>query len=181
MTVTETKLDGVLIIDPRRFGDARGFFQETYHAERYREAGIDCAFVQDNLSRSARGTLRGLHFQAPPHAQDKLVWVLEGTVYDVAVDVRRGSPTYGHHVGVELSAENGRQLFVPVGFAHGFVVTSETALFAYKCSALYASEAEGSVRWDDPDLGIDWPVTAPLVSAKDGDAPPLADLDTPFD
>ena len=176
MTVTETRLPGVLVIEPRVFGDARGSFCETYHAERYRQAGVDAAFVQDNLSRSARGTLRGLHFQAPPHAQAKLVSVLAGAVYDVAVDLRRGSPTFGQHVVVELSAENGRQMYVPVGFAHGFCVTSETALFAYKCSAFYAPDAEGSLRWDDPDLAIDWPVHEPQLSDKDAAAPLWADV-----
>ena len=180
MTVTETALPGVLVLEPRVFGDARGFFCETYHAERYRQAGVDAAFVQDNLSRSGRGTLRGLHFQAPPHAQAKLVQVLEGAVWDVAVDLRRDSPTFGQHVGVELSAENGRQVYVPVGFAHGFCVTSETALFAYKCSAFYAPGAEGSLRWDDPDLAIGWPVEAPVLSDKDRAAPRLADVDSPF-
>lgn len=172
MTATETALPSVLVLEPRVFGDDRGFFCETYHAERYRQAGVDATFVQDNLSRSGRGTLRGLHFQAPPHAQAKLVSVLEGAVYDVAVDLRRGSPTFGRHVGVELSAENGRQMYVPAGFAHGFAVTSETALFSYKCSAFYEPLAEGSIRWDDPDLAIDWPVTDPVVSARDARALP---------
>ena len=182
MTVSETSIPGVLILEPRVFGDDRGFFCETYHAERYREAGIDAAFVQDNLSRSERGTLRGLHFQRPPHAQGKLVSVLEGSVYDVAVDLRRGSPTFGDWVGVELSAENGRQMYVPPGLAHGFAVTSETALFAYKCSAFYAPEAEGALRWDDPELGIAWPVDVPRLSDKDRVAPTWADvrLSTPF-
>ena len=180
MTVRETKLSGVLVIEPRRFGDARGFFAETYHAERYREAGVDAAFVQDNMSRSVGDTLRGLHFQAPPHAQAKLVQVLEGEVFDVAVDLRRGSPTFGAWVGETLSAENGRQLYVPEGFAHGFCVTSESALFAYKCSAFYAPEAEGAVRWDDPDLAIAWPNTEPLVSGKDRAAPAWVDLASPF-
>lgn len=174
MTVLKTSLDGVLIVEPRRFEDGRGFFQEMYHGPRYQEAGIDVAFQQDNLSRSVRGTLRGLHYQAEPHAQAKLVHVLEGSVYDVAVDLRRDSPTFGQHVGVELSAATGRQLYIPVGFAHGFCVTSDTALFAYKCSAPYAPDAEGSIRWDDPDLGIAWPVRSPVISDKDQAAPSLA-------
>ncbi len=176
MTVTETKLAGVLVIEPRVFSDDRGLFYEAYHAERYRQAGADATFVQDNVSRSSRGVLRGLHFQRPPHAQAKLVSVLEGAVYDVAVDLRRDSPTFGQHVGVELSAENGRQLYVPVGFAHGFAVTSETALLAYKCSAFYAPEAEGSVRWNDPALGINWPTKASLLSDEDRAAPSWDDV-----
>ncbi len=180
MTVTETPLSGVLLVEPRVFGDARGFFCETYQAERYAEAGIDARFVQDNVSRSGRGTLRGLHFQAPPHAQAKLVSCLDGSVFDVAVDLRVGSPTYGEWFGAELSAENMRQMFVPEGFAHGFVVTSETALFSYKVSGVYAPETEGSVRWDDPDLTIDWPVSAPVLSSKDAVAPLFADLASPF-
>lgn len=183
MTVRETRLSGVLLIEPQRFGDDRGFFQETYHAARYREAGIDATFVQDNLSRSVRGTLRGLHFQVPPHAQAKLVHVLEGEVFDVAVDLRQGSPTFGRWVGETLSAENGRQMFVPEGFAHGFCVTSESALFAYKCSALYAPESEGAIRWDDPALSVNWPVSDPLISSKDREAPLWASVatTTPFD
>ncbi|WP_412062432.1 dTDP-4-dehydrorhamnose 3,5-epimerase [Rubrivirga sp. IMCC45206] len=182
MTVTETELDGVRLLEPRVFEDERGRFLETWNAERYAEAGIPGPFVQDNVSVSKRGVVRGLHFQTPPHAQAKLVQVLEGSVYDVAVDLRRGSPTFGQHVGVELSAENGRQMYVPAGFAHGFAVTSETALFTYKCSAPYAPHHEGSLRWDDPALGIDWPVERPHLSAKDRAAPPWAAVceTTPF-
>ncbi len=180
MTVTETPLAGVLLIEPRVFGDARGFFCETYQAERYAEAGIATRFVQDNVSRSGRGTLRGLHFQAPPHAQAKLVSCLDGSVFDVAVDLRIGSPTYGQWFGAELSAANMRQMFVPEGFAHGFVVTSETALFSYKVSGVYAPQTEGSVRWDDPDLAISWPLETPVLSKKDVAAPPLSALLSPF-
>ncbi len=180
MTVTETPLAGVLLVEPRVFGDARGFFCETYQADRYAEAGIPARFVQDNVSRSGRGTLRGLHFQAPPHAQAKLVSCLDGAVFDVAVDLRAGSPTYGQWFGAELTAENMRQMFVPAGFAHGFVVTSETALFSYKVSGLYAPHAEGSLAWDDPDVGVRWPVEVPVLSDKDRAAPRLADLATPF-
>ena len=176
MTVTPARLPGVLVLEPRRFGDARGFFQETYHAGRYAEAGVGDVFVQDNLSRSARGTVRGLHYQAPPHAQAKLVSVLDGEVYDVVVDLRPGSPTFGEWAAETLSADNGRQLFVPAGFAHGFAVTSETALLAYKCSAFYAPAAEGTIRWDDPDLAIDWPVPSARVSDRDRAAPPWADV-----
>ena len=175
MTVTETALPGVLLIEPRVFRDPRGFFLETWNADRYRDAGIAGPFVQDNASRSARGVLRGLHVQNP-YAQGKLVGVLDGAVFDVAVDVRAGSPTFGRWVGYELSAENGRQLWVPPGFAHGFVVASETALFTYKCTDRYAPEHEFSVAWDDPDLGIDWPLEAPSLSAKDAAAPRLRDV-----
>ena len=168
------------MVEPKRFGDPRGYFQETYHAERYRKAGIGATFVQDNLSRSTRGTVRGLHFQTPPHAQAKLVQVLDGEVFDVAVDLRHGSPTFGGWLGVTLSAGSGRQLFVPEGFAHGFCVTSETALVAYKCSALYAPEAERTVRWDDPDIGVEWPALTPVLSARDAVAAPLAAAGTPF-
>lgn len=180
MTVIKTPLAGVLLIEPRVFGDARGFFCETYQAERYAEAGIDARFVQDNVSRSGRGTLRGLHFQTPPHAQAKLVSVLDGAVFDVAVDLRVGSPTYGEWFGAELTAENMRQMFVPEGFAHGFVVTSETALFSYKVSGVYAPHTEGSVAWNDPDLAIAWPVETPLLSDKDAAALWFADLVSPF-
>ena len=180
MTVTPTRLRDVLVVEPRLFSDDRGSFMETYNAERYFQAGIDVPFVQDNLSRSTQGTLRGLHFQAPPHGQAKLVSVVEGAVYDVVVDLRVGSSTYGEWVGVELTADNGRQLFVPVGFAHGFAVTSERAVLSYKCSAGYAPQAEGAVAWDDADLAIEWPVTAPSLSAKDAAAPPFAALESPF-
>lgn len=177
MEVEATEIPGVLHVRPRVFGDARGFFLETYQAERYREAGIACAFVQDNLSRSAPGILRGLHLQHP-FAQDKLVYVLEGAVYDVAVDVRVGSPTFGRHVGRVLSAEHKNQLFVPKGFAHGFAVISEgPATFAYKCSDRYAPEHELSVRWDDPALGIAWPLAAPpTLSEKDAKGLRLAEI-----
>jgi dTDP-4-dehydrorhamnose 3,5-epimerase len=176
MKVIETPLAGVLIIEPRVFGDERGFFLETWSRSRYAEAGIDVDFVQDNLSLSSRGVLRGLHFQNPM-AQGKLVSVLAGEVFDVAVDLRQGSPTFGRWHGVVLSGENKRQYWVPPGFAHGFCVTSETALFTYKCTELYAPGHERAIRWDDPELAIDWPVAAPQVSDKDRVAPLLADID----
>jgi len=176
MKVIETPLAGVLIIEPQVFGDERGFFLETWSRKRYAEAGIDVDFVQDNLSLSSRGVLRGLHFQNPM-AQGKLVSVLKGEVFDVAVDLRQGSPTFGRWHGVVLSGENKRQYWVPPGFAHGFCVTSETALFTYKCTELYAPGHERSIRWDDPDLAIDWPVAKPQVSDKDRLAPFLADID----
>jgi dTDP-4-dehydrorhamnose 3,5-epimerase len=166
----------VLLIEPVVHGDDRGFFIETYNAERYAEAGISLAFVQDNLSRSKRGTLRGLHLQNP-HAQGKLVSVLEGAVFDVAVDLRVGSPHFGKWVGAELSAENRHQLYVPPGFGHGFCVTSELATFSYKCTDVYHPECELAVAYNDPALAIEWPAESPLLSAKDADAPTLAEID----
>ncbi len=166
MRVTPTDLPDVLIVEPRVYEDERGYFLETFQAHRYAQAGIPGPFVQDNLSFSRQGVLRGLHYQHP-HAQGKLVWVLQGEVFDVAVDIRKGSPTFGRWVSVWLSAENRRQVWIPPGFAHGFCVVSETALFTYKCTDYYAPEAEGTVRWDDPDLGIAWPVSKPIVSPKD--------------
>lgn len=174
MNVLKTELPGVLILEPKRFGDDRGFFMELFHAKRYEEAGISGPFVQDNFSRSAKGILRGLHFQEP-HAQGKLVQVMAGAVYDVAVDVRRGSPTFGKFVGVELSADNRRQLWVPAGFAHGFCVLSESADFHYKCTDVYTPASERGIAWNDPDLAIPWPVTSPLLSPKDAAAPRLKD------
>lgn len=173
MKVIETRLPGVLLIEPRHFGDARGYFLETWQQQRYAEAGIAEAFVQDNLSRSARGTLRGLHLQHPT-GQGKLVHVVEGEVYDVAVDVRVGSPTFGQWAGALLSADDHRQLWIPAGFAHGFCVTSEVAVFAYKCTAPYAPQHEVGVLWNDPDIGIPWPIAEPLLSDKDRKHPPLA-------
>ena len=176
MEVRPTALPDVLLVVPKVIGDPRGFFLETYSEARYRAAGITGAFVQDNLSRSARGTLRGLHLQHP-FAQGKLVSVIEGSVLDVAVDVRVGSPTFGRHVTAELSATNKHQLWVPAGFAHGFAVTSEHAIFAYKCTELFHPETELGLAWDDPDLGIAWPTREPLLSARDRAHPRLRDLD----
>jgi dTDP-4-dehydrorhamnose 3,5-epimerase len=174
MKIHQTELPGVICIEPRLFGDARGFFVETFHAERYAGAGIEGPFVQDNLSRSTGGTLRGLHFQEP-RSQGKLVQVLYGIVWDVAVDVRRGSPHFGAWLGVELSEQNRRQLWIPPGFAHGFCVLSESADFFYKCTDFYAPENERAVRWDDPAIGIRWPISSPRLSIKDAEAPLLAD------
>lgn len=171
-----TAIPGVILVEPVVHRDDRGLFLETYHAEKYREGGIGAVFVQDNRSQSVRGTLRGLHGQAPPHAQGKLVHVIEGEIYDVAVDARRGSPTYGRYVATVLSGDNFRQLYAAPGLLHGFVVTSESAQVEYKCTALYAQEAEFSVAWDDPDLAIPWPVDEPLLSARDRDAPRLRDV-----
>jgi len=176
MKVVETKLPGVLIVEPDRFGDDRGFFQETWNARRYEDAGMPGGFVQDNLSLSGPGVLRGLHFQNP-NGQAKLVYVLQGEVFDVAVDIRVGSPNFGKWMGATLSADNGRQLYVPAGFAHGFCVTGETALFEYKCTGFYDRDSEGTVRWDDPQIGIDWPVSCPSISEKDAAAPFLSAVD----
>jgi dTDP-4-dehydrorhamnose 3,5-epimerase len=175
MNVTETAIPGVLILKPKIHGDQRGFFMETFRADRYAAVGIGGRFVQDNLSRSAHGVLRGLHLQNP-RTQGKLVTVLRGCVLDVAVDVRRGSPTFGQHVAVELSEENRLQFWVPRGFAHGFLVRSETADFFYKCDDIYSPSDEIVVRWNDPAIGIAWGIDFPSLSARDADAPLLADI-----
>lgn len=176
MKVTTTTLPGVLVIEPAVFADARGDFMETFNAERYAEHGIRGPFVQDNQSLSAPDVLRGLHFQNP-NAQDKLVHVVRGAVFDVAVDIRAGSPTFGRWTGAELSDENRRQLYVPGGFAHGFCVIRGPAVFSYKCTAFYDPAAEKTIAWNDPDIGIDWPVRQPIVSDRDAAAPGLCDLD----
>lgn len=175
MEVIPQAIPEILLIKPKVFGDARGFFKETFHAERYAAQGMP-PFVQDNLSRSRKGTLRGLHLQNP-HGQGKLVSVVEGEVFDVAVDVRVGSPTFGQWVGVMLSADNHQQLYVPPGFAHGFCVTSEVALFSYKCTDLYHPETEVGVAFDDPALAIAWPIDEPLISDKDRQNLPLGAID----
>ncbi len=176
MRVTATPLPGVLLLEPRRFRDARGWFMEGYHRERYTGSGIPGPFVQDNYSWSEPGVLRGLHYQWP-QPQAKLVQVLAGAVWDVAVDIRRGSPTFGRWHGELLSAENAHQLYIPEGFAHGFCVVEGPALVAYKCSALYLPEADAGIRWDDPDLGIPWPLEGPpRLSDKDARAPRLAEV-----
>jgi dTDP-4-dehydrorhamnose 3,5-epimerase len=175
MKVIETALPGALVLEPQVFGDARGFFYESYNKAKWIEAGIDAHFVQSNVSRSARGVLRGLHYQWP-NPQGKLVSVLEGDVYDVAVDIRRGSPTFGQSVGVMLTADNHRHFWIPEGFAHGFCVVSEFATFCYQCTALYDPKADAGIRWNDAALGIDWPVGAPLLSDKDSKTPLLEDV-----
>jgi dTDP-4-dehydrorhamnose 3,5-epimerase len=176
LNVIETKIPGVVVVEPRVFGDARGFFMETWNQARYEDAGLPTRFVQDNLSFSTGGVLRGLHFQNPDQ-QGKLVQVLEGEVFDVAVDIRVGSPTFGEWEGVTLSSENRRQFYVPEGFAHGFLVTGIHALFSYKCTAKYNQSAEGFVLWNDPEIGIDWPVEGiPTLSDKDRDARPLGQV-----
>ena len=182
MQVEQTKLDGVVILTPARFGDDRGFFSESWNQKRMQDAGINIDFVQDNHSLSAKvGTVRGLHFQSPPHAQAKLVRCGRGSLFDVAVDIRKGSPTYGQWVGVELSFENGRQLLIPAGFLHGFATRTPDTEVVYKCSDYYSPECDGAVRFDDPDIGIDWGLTGDAVlSDKDEKAPFLANFDSPF-
>ncbi len=178
MKVTPTALPEVLIVEPRVFGDARGLFFESWNEQAFNTAvGAEVRFVQDNHSRSARGVLRGLHYQMAPHTQGKLVRVVSGAVFDVAVDLRKSSPNFGRWEGVELSADNQRQLWVPPGFAHGFLVLTETADFLYKTTDYYAPQAEGCVRWNDPAIGIVWPDVgaAPLLADKDAKAPMLAD------
>ncbi|MBE6230604.1 MAG: dTDP-4-dehydrorhamnose 3,5-epimerase [Bacteroidales bacterium] len=184
MAVIKTDIEGVLIIEPKIFGDERGYFYESYNKERFfQETGYDIDFVQDNQSKSAYGVLRGLHFQKPPHAQSKLVRVVKGAVLDVAVDIRRGSPTFGKHVAVELTEQNHRQFFIPRGFAHGFAVLSDEAIFQYKCDNLYAPQSEGAIIWNDPDLQIDWRVPAAqiILSEKDKSHPALKDAQWLFD
>jgi dTDP-4-dehydrorhamnose 3,5-epimerase len=181
LDVQPTALPGVLICTPARHGDARGFFSESWNRARMVDAGIDIDFKQDNHSLSAKvGTVRGLHFQSPPHAQDKLVRCGRGTLYDVAVDIRRGSPTYGKWIGVELSFENGKQLLVPAGFLHGFVTRAPDTEIVYKCSDYYSPECDGAVRWDT--CGIEWGIAEgdALLSDKDAKAPALADFESPF-
>ena len=175
MKVTRTALPGVLVIEPEVYSDARGFFLESYHARRYHQQGLPLEFVQDNHSLSRHGTLRGLHAQVR-RAQAKLVRVIEGEVFDVAVDIRLGSPTFGRWAGVCLSAVNRRQLFIPAGFAHGFATTSPSAQVEYKCSQYYDADDQIAIRWDDPEIGIEWPIRQPILSAKDRDAPLLSQL-----
>ena len=175
MKVLPTDLPGVVLVDPVVHRDSRGFFLETYNERRYREAGIAATFVQDNHSRSARGTLRGLHFQVR-RMQGKLVRAVAGEMFDVAVDIRRGSPTFGRWVGVTLSAENFRQIYIPPGFAHGFCVLSEVGEVEYKCTELYEASDELAIAWNDPQIGIRWPASEPLLSAKDKVAPRLAEV-----
>lgn len=179
MTVTKTAIEGVLILEPEVFGDERGYFFESFNEERFRAAtGIETHFVQDNESRSKHGVLRGLHFQRPPYAQAKLVRVVRGRVLDVAVDIRTGSPTYGKHIAVELSEDNHRQLFIPKGFAHGFVVLSDEAIFQYKCDEYYHPESECGIAWNDPEIGIDWGMAESEItlSEKDRNRPHLNQL-----
>ena len=177
---TELDLPGLVLVEETRFEDDRGFFAETFRESAFRDAGIPGPWVQDNHASSIRGVLRGLHYQLPPMAQGKLVRVVDGEVFDVAVDLRRGSPTYGRWQGVRLSGDEGRLLWVPPGFAHGYVVLSETAHFTYKVTAEYAGELDRGVRWDDPAIGVEWPIAAPVLSPKDMALPLLADAENPF-
>ena len=183
MEVIETSLEGVLVIKPRVFEDDRGYFFESFSEREFFSKVRPVKFVQDNESRSVRGVLRGLHFQKPPFAQSKLVRVVQGRVLDVAVDIRRGSPTYGKWISQELSADNHLQLFIPRGFAHGFAVLSETAVFQYKCDNFYAPQAEGAIAWDDPDIGVDWqlPAGSVILSAKDKCHASFKDYEPAFD
>ena len=182
MDVQSTPLDGVVVLTPRRFGDNRGWFSETWNAQTLADAGFAINFVQDNHSFSAQiGTLRGLHYQRPPHAQDKLVRCTRGAIFDVAVDIRRGSPTFGQWTSAELSAENGCQLLVPKGFLHGFMTLTADCEVQYKCSDLYAPDCDGAVLWNDPKIGVAWPLDiAPVLSAKDQAALLLDAMDNPF-
>jgi dTDP-4-dehydrorhamnose 3,5-epimerase len=180
LDIRKTAIPEVVVLTPRRFGDDRGFFSESWNRQRLLDAGLDFEFVQDNHSLSAQpGTIRGLHFQSPPHAQDKLVRCGRGALFDVAVDIRKGSPTYGHWVGEELSFENGRQLLVPAGFLHGFLTRAPDTEIIYKCTDYYAPDCDGAVRWDS--CGIDWGFDGrPVLSDKDAAAPALADFESPF-
>jgi len=175
MNVLKCDIAGLLVFEPKVHGDARGFFLETWNRRRYREAGLEADFVQDNMSFSGRGILRGLHLQNP-NPQGKLLQVLQGEVFDVAVDIRRSSPTFGKWYGLVLSAENKRQFYIPAGFAHGFAVLSEKALFHYKCTDFYSPKDELTIRWDDPDIGIEWPCKNPLLSERDGKGLRLRDV-----
>ncbi len=177
MKIIQTDLPGLLILEPRVFTDDRGFFMETFQSQRYKKSGINYSFVQDNISESMHGTLRGLHYQYP-QSQGKLIQVMHGCVFDVAVDIRRGSPTFGKWFGAEISATNKRQLLVPPGCAHGFCVTSDTAVFHYKCTDLYNPQFEHTIIWDDKNIGIDWPISDPIISPKGTHGIMLQDIPT---
>jgi dTDP-4-dehydrorhamnose 3,5-epimerase len=181
MNLHETAIAGLLEIEPIIFGDERGYFYETYNREKFKAAGIFGEFVQDNQSLSSEGVLRGLHFQKPPFAQGKLVRVIQGSVIDVAVDIRKGSPTFGQYHKVLLSGENKKMFWIPPGFAHGFATLEDNTIFAYKCTGFYNKESEGSLRWNDPELKIDWEIDNPSLSEKDREAPLLASLNSPFE
>ena len=178
MNIIETNIEGVIIIEPRLFEDERGYFFESFNQKEFQEKVFKTTFIQDNESKSSYGVIRGLHFQKPPFAQSKLVRVVKGAVLDVAVDIRKGSPTFGQHVAVELTEDNHRQFFIPRGFAHGFSVLSKEVIFQYKCDNFYAPQSEGAIAWDDPDLGIDWQISIDeiLLSEKDKSHPKLAEI-----
>ena len=180
MKVSETAIPGLLIIEPKVWEDPRGYFFESFHQQRYAEHGINEGFIQDNQSKSQKGVLRGLHYQNPPFAQGKLVQVIAGAVLDVAVDIRKESPTYGQHVSIELSGRDKKQFWIPTGFAHGFVTLEDDTIFSYKCTNVYHPESEGGIMWNDPDLNIDWKITDPQVSNRDLDHPLFRDLNSLF-
>ncbi len=181
MTIEKLPIDGLIVLHPRRFGDSRGYFFETFNAIKYAEIlGEEVHFVQDNVSVSKKNVLRGLHFQSPPAAQGKLVSVLQGKVIDVAVDLRKNSETYGQHVAIELSSENGLQFWIPPGFAHGFSALEENTIFSYKCTALYSPQNELTIKWNDPKLAIDWGLDNPIVSEKDGLGVDFTTFASPF-
>ena len=183
MNIILTEIEGLVIIEPKVFGDNRGYFFESFSERRFKEMVADVDFVQDNESKSCRGVVRGLHFQKPPYAQAKLVRVVKGKVLDVAVDLRKDSPTYGKHVAVELTGDNHKQVFIPKGFAHGFAVLEDETIFQYKCDEYYEPTSEGAIAWDDPDIGIDWklPLEDVILSEKDKNHPLLKDFDSPFE
>ena len=180
MEIIKTKLEGLLIIKPRVFEDERGFFFESYNQEKLKALGFNETFVQDNLSKSQKGVLRGLHFQKPPYAQGKLIQVIKGAVLDVVVDIRKNSETFGQHFSIEINERNKDQLFVPEGFAHGFLTLEDETIFSYKCTNNYHQASEGALMWNDPDLNIDWPIEAPMVSEKDQIAESFNDFESPF-
>jgi len=180
MEVEKTTIDGLLIIRPRVFPDERGYFFEAYNEKKLKEQGFDQHFVQDNISKSSKNVLRGLHFQNPPHAQGKLVQVIRGAVLDIAVDIRKSSPTYGEHYAIELSDKNNLLFFIPPGFAHGFLTLEDNTIFSYKCTALYNKESEGAILWNDTDLAIDWNVKNPIISEKDQFSPTFNDFKSQF-
>lgn len=179
--VERFEIEGLALIDTRKFGDERGYFFESFNAQKFNElVGIDVTFVQDNVSKSKKGVVRGLHLQAPPYGQGKLVRVIKGAVIDVAVDIRKNSPTYGKHIAVELTEDNGKQFWIPEGFAHGFSVLTEDTIFSYKCTNYYSPDSEMGIRFDDPDLAIDWGINEIIVNEKDGELPFLRNFATPF-
>ena len=180
MEVETVHIEGLLIIRPAVFGDERGYFYEAFNSQKFRATGLDTGFVQDNISKSSKNVLRGLHFQNPPFAQGKLVSVLQGSVLDIAVDIRKNSPTYGQHFSIVLSEENKTQFYVPPGFAHGFKTLEDNTIFSYKCTEGYNKDSEGAIKWDDEALAIDWQVDNPIVSDKDKIAPSFSDLVTQF-
>ncbi|MCB9246908.1 MAG: dTDP-4-dehydrorhamnose 3,5-epimerase [Flavobacteriales bacterium] len=181
MEFTRCTIDGLVIIDPKVFGDARGYFFESYNRSHFEQAGLDMTFVQDNQSFSGKGILRGLHFQSPPNAQGKLLRVVQGSIYDVAVDIRKDSATYGKYEAVVLSGDNKRMFYIPPGFAHGFYTLEPDTLVQYKCTDVYAPQSEGGLMWNDPDLGIGWPLDGePLLSEKDGLYKPFREFQSPF-